>query len=86
MRFPSPETSTFSPGEICALVWKVFLLALALIGVNSACNFAALSIAFKRKLPFFLVHLVFVLEKTFSIPKSILVFSGIVLLKGQNNK
>lgn len=35
-RFPSSENSTFSAGEICALVQEVLLKALTLIGCNGS--------------------------------------------------
>ena len=59
-----------------------FSLALALIGRQLQCNklnFAALFCCFCENTSFFSVHLIFVLEQTFSIPEIILVFSGIVL-------
>ena len=56
-----------------------FLLALALIGIKSSLNFTAVFYCFCKSTSFFS----FVLEKTFSIPENILVFSGIVLIPGE---
>lgn len=56
-----------------------FLLALALIGIKSSLNFTAVFYCFCKSTSFFS----FVLEKKFSIPENILVFSRIVLIPGE---
>lgn len=85
------SSQVFSPEEICALLEEI-LLVFAPIDSSSfefqgdRLIFAALFCYFCKNTSFSPAELSFFLEKTFSVPDGILIFSGIAHSRGRNNR